>query len=221
MSRRPGAEARLRQERRSFQEGPLHMKSHMRGPLSRAFTLIELLVVIAIIGLLAGLMAPALAKARAYAQNSVCKNNLRQLNIAFQAYEGDYKDQIPFIAAMPSLNLNNFPRLCDLLLPYVNGSEKVFKCPSDRGSATPGAVSSTADEDGNVESSSASAASNGKSDYENEGSSYEFNEFLCGRKFKPKDKSMLMHDYRTYHGMPGAPGAANYAFGDGHVGDWR
>ena len=120
-------------------------KSDMRNRVKHGFTLVELLVVVAIIGLLAGLMMPALSKARAYAQTSVCKNNLRQLNIAFQAYEGDYKDLIPFVSAMPSLNLNTFPRLCDLLLPYVNGSGKVFRCPSDRGAASPGVVSATAD----------------------------------------------------------------------------
>jgi len=193
-----------------------------KRPAWLGFTLLELLIVVAIIGLLAGLMMPALSKARAYAYTTVCKSNLRQLVVAFQAYEGDYKDRIPFIAAMPSLGLNSFPRFCDLLQPYVNGSTKVFRCPADRGSVSDGVVSSTADEDGNVQGSSAtSSTSNGKSEFDNEGSSYEFNEFLCGRKFNPKDKSMLMHDYRTYHGLPGAPGACNYAFGDGHVGDWN
>jgi prepilin-type processing-associated H-X9-DG protein len=28
-----------------------------------------------------------------------------------------------------------------------------------------------------------------------------------------------MNDYEPFHGPPGTPGAANYLFADGHVGD--
>jgi type II secretory pathway pseudopilin PulG len=48
----------------------------------RAASLIETLVVITIIGLLIGLLLPAVSAARLRAMETVCKNNLRQINIA-------------------------------------------------------------------------------------------------------------------------------------------
>lgn len=65
------------------------------APHRRAFTLIELLIVIGIIAILIGILIPALKTARAQAQLTVCKSNLKQIYTALTMYASDYRDRFP------------------------------------------------------------------------------------------------------------------------------
>lgn len=65
-----------------------------------AFTLIELLVVVSIIALLLSILLPSLGRARRAGKNSVCLSNLRQINLALQAYVNENADFV-----IPSYNM--------------------------------------------------------------------------------------------------------------------
>jgi prepilin-type N-terminal cleavage/methylation domain-containing protein len=59
-----------------------------------AVTLVEVLIVLAIVAILFGLLFPAVQATRERARESVCKNNLHQLNTALSHYAESHK-QLP------------------------------------------------------------------------------------------------------------------------------
>jgi len=72
-----------------------------------AFTLIELLVVIAVVGIMAALLMPALAKTKEQARSSACRNNMKQLALAFLMYSEDNEDTFPWPGGHPGRAVNS------------------------------------------------------------------------------------------------------------------
>ena len=120
------------------------MTELLRSDSPRGFTLTELLVVMTIIALLTGLLVPALAVSRRRAQQSVCVSNLRQIHMAYSAYETDYLDGL-FSEGLSTVNMGGVPEEYydersdwagdwtglwpGQLEPYLKNVE-VYECPS-------------------------------------------------------------------------------------------
>lgn len=149
---------------------PRPLPADSRCPV-KAFTLIELLVVIAIIAVLAGLLMPALGRAKRQAKNAACLGNLRQLGLAVRSYAEDHDSRLPaaeLLPSRPSDPAHRLPRICDVLRTEFGSSETnapvthVFRCLSDN-----------------------------RRRFEKEGSSYEWNTELNGRRMDETRNAML------------------------------
>jgi prepilin-type N-terminal cleavage/methylation domain-containing protein/prepilin-type processing-associated H-X9-DG protein len=164
----------------------------------RAFTLVELLIVIGIIALLVGLTLPTLYRAVAIARSTACKTNLHAVGVGLRMYLDQNDDIMPLAAQMPSEERNDYPRIADVLEPFIE-TPNTLKCPADRI----------------------------RTFFAEEGSSYEYHQLLGGRKVSDSFLSRrwgeqnvpVMNDYEPFHGEADQPGAMNYLFADGHVGD--
>jgi prepilin-type N-terminal cleavage/methylation domain-containing protein len=130
--------------------------------LKNGFTLIELLVVIAIIAILASLLLPSLGRAKGKANNVVCLNQLRQLGAATRLYAQENDNRMPAAELLPSMPIDPqrpLGRIRDVLgaslgqTGSTNSTSSVFRCPQD-----------------------------GFGMFQKEGSSYEWNTDLNGRK---------------------------------------
>src|SRR5687768_6063263 len=113
------------------------------------FTLIELLVVIAVIAILAGILLPVLAQAKEKGRMASCKNNLKQIALAWTVWVHDHEENtFPFhvkaVESPPGSGvytisagttghpLANYPWLHYSWISNQLGSPKVLACPSDR-----------------------------------------------------------------------------------------
>jgi prepilin-type N-terminal cleavage/methylation domain-containing protein/prepilin-type processing-associated H-X9-DG protein len=118
--------------------------------MTRGFTLIEMLVVIAVIAILAALLLPALGRAKVQAVNTVCMNQLRQLQLCWQMYALDNNDQLVpndyvyDVLTQDPISQGNSWCLGNtrtdttttniengLLFPY-NQSTRIYRCPADK-----------------------------------------------------------------------------------------
>ena len=99
------------------------MKTSKRG-----FTLIELLVVIAIIAIL----LLALNRAKAQAQSTRCKSNLRQMGVALHIYLDDFHSYPFVVQALDPMNARWWWQELSAYYP-ISWTNRAYHCPTYQG----------------------------------------------------------------------------------------
>ena len=191
----------------------------MKRDRNGGFTLVELLVVISILALLIGMLTPTFSRARRTAKRAVCGTHLRQIGVAIRSYFNESNDTFFYrgVTNLPSI-APEATTFTEILADHGAGDPKVFECPADQ----PRYFQDERD-----------PPNTGKRYFDSERSSYQFNDFLAGRKIEETARRMrdiadvvvaenqiwLTKDFQGFHARAGEPHAANYLYSDGHVSD--
>lgn len=127
----------------------------------KKFTLLELMVVIAIIGILITILVPSLSRARDEAQGIICINNLAQISVATHIYTNE-SEWFP-----------EYFRQVEWDMDYIAAQDSgLWECPSDKGSWSYNMHGDTP------------MNKHGRTTYENDDSSYFWNEYATSQKYK-------------------------------------